>query len=257
MMEDEKKAADTQAEPENAISSPESEAELPAPEKEELLEAPKAEETDASQDAPETDSAKAAAIDEMEKATQKALDAMREQGNPENEEVVDEAEDHLKKIFDDFSAWLKDNTQPDRIKAEMKVVADSVGEVLDKTREKVIEVSQNEQFRSTMESGKDFVLGTAGLVGDGLKYGYDKLMEVPEFKKISDAISAKVDDLRHSEKLRSAVEQGGENISSFNSSLFKSILSFFDEPAKSASEAESKDSKDDLPDLPDLPNANK
>lgn len=48
---------------------------------EELLEAPKeeapAEDTEAKEDA-----ARTAAIDEMEKATQKALDAMREKDNP-------------------------------------------------------------------------------------------------------------------------------------------------------------------------------
>lgn len=47
----------------------------------------------------------------------------------------------------------------------------------------MIETAESEQFKDTMQAGKDFVSGTAGMIGDGFKYGYDKLMEVPEFKK--------------------------------------------------------------------------
>lgn len=230
------------------------EAELEAPAEEPLLDAPeqKDELADKGEGASAED-ARDAAIDEMEKATQKALDAMREKGNPDNEEVVDDAREKLEQIFADFAAWMKVNTQPERIKAEIKTVSDTVNDVLEKTREKVIEVSQNEQFKKTMESGKDFVIGTAGLISDGLKYGYDKLMEVPEFKKVSDAINSKVDDLRHSEKLKSAVEHGEENLHNFSSTLFKGILSFFDTNDAKTEDSAKEEKKPDLPDLPDLP----
>ena len=192
-------------------------------------------------------SAKACAIDEMEKATQKALDAMREQDNPQNEEVVDNAEKSLDELFEEFSKWMKDNTQPEKIRAEMKIVQDKVNDLLEKTRIKVIEVSNNEKFKSTMESGKDFVIGTAGLIGDGLKYGYDKLLEIPEFKKVTDAIGAKVDEMRHNENLQNAVNRGEEHLSQFNSALFDNIRSFF----RPADEMPSEDKDEILPDLPE------
>ncbi|WP_230268317.1 hypothetical protein [Allobaculum fili] len=246
-MEDEKKTVDTEEvkATETAEKEPADTPELPDVPEEELLEAPKeeapAEDTEAKEDA-----ARTAAIDEMEKATQKALDAMREKDNPENAKVVDDAEEEAREIFDDFSKWMKDNTQPERLKAEFKVVSEKIAEVLENARKSAIAVSQSEDFKKTMESGKNFVLGTAGLIGDGLKFGYDKLMEIPELRKISDKVNDKVDDLRHSETLRSAVDRSEEGFNQFTNALFSGIKSFFTQP-------EAKEGKEDKHDLPDLP----
>lgn len=254
-MEDEKKPAEM-----NTSEETEKPAELPAPEEQARLEAPaepakpepaendEAVKAEAAAQADEASiSAKEAAIDEMEKATQKALDAMREKDNPENEKVVDEATDHLEKLFDEFSKWMKENTQPERIRAEFGVFQNSVRDLLEKTRQNVIEVSQNEKFRETMESGRDFVVGTAGLIGDGLKYGYDKLLEIPEFKKAADAIGEKVDELRSSETLKNAVDRSEEGLSSLGAAIFSSIRSFFNTPDHTDPEEK------DLPDLPEDP----
>lgn len=187
--------------------------------------------------------ARAKAIDEMEKASQKALDAMREAGNTKNEEVVNEAEKKLEDIFAQLKTWMQTNTQPERIKAEMKAAADSVTKVLENTREGVIEVAQSEQFKQTMQSGRDFILGTGAMIADGLQYGYDKLLEVPEFKKAADFVNEKVDTLRHSEVLKSIVDRSQEGLNQFNDALFHGLKSFFS--------PEEKTEKDDLPDLPE------
>lgn len=206
-------------------------------------------------DAPETEAqpapaadtdadARAAAIDEMEKASQKALDAMREAGNEKNEEVIEDAEKKLEDIFDQLKTWMESNTQPDRIRAEMKTAADAVTAQLEKTRQAVIEVSQSEQFKQTMQSGKDFILGTGAMIADGLQYGYDKLLEVPEFRKAADFVGEKVDTLRHSEALKTIVDRSQESLNHFSDAIFDGLKSFFSEPAAPAH-------KDDLPDLPE------
>ena len=201
----------------------------------------------------ETDAdARAAAIDEMEKASQKALDAMREAGNAKNDEVIDEAEKKLNDIFTQFKEWMQTNSHPDRVKAEMKQVSDSVTNLLNKTRDGVIEVSQSEQFKQTMESGKDFVIGTGAMIADGLQHGYDKLLEIPEFKKAANFVEEKVDDLRRSETLKTLIDRSQEGINQLNNTIFSGLKAFFS-PAKEtkSTSATTTATKVILPDLPE------
>ncbi len=193
-----------------------------------------------------SEEARKAALEELEKASQKALEAMRESGNEENKEVVDNAEKKIEDIFDDLSAWMKENTQPERVKAEMKAAAAKINEVLNHTREKVEEVAKSEQFKKTMESGKDFVIGTGSMIADGLRYGYDKLLEIPEVKKAADYVGGQVNELRKNQTLKNIVDKSEEGLSSLNKSIFNGLKSFFDEPAPAAKPEE----KDELPELP-------
>lgn len=230
------------------------------------------EETETAADAPEADKAdqavskaeeaKQAAIDEMEKASQKALEAMREQNNSANEQVVDEAQKKLDDIFVEFRAWMETNSQPDQVKANLKDLGEKVNSLLEKTRARVIDVAQSEQFKSTMESGKDFLVGTGAMIADGLKYGYDKLMEIPELKKAAGYVDKKVDKLRQSDVLKSVVEHSEQGINEFNNALFQGLKSFFspkEEPAKpeeaapapQAASDEAASAPEHLPDLPE------
>lgn len=195
-------------------------------------------------DAQEEARVKAAAIDEMEKASQKALDAMRENDNQENSEIVNEAEKKLDVIFDEFRKWFETNTQPDKVKENLEQLKNDTANLLNNTREKVIETAESEQFKDTMHAGKDFVSGTAGMIGDGFKYGYDKLMEVPEFKKVADKFDEGIDKLRHSEGLKNLATAAEKSAAEFNNALFKGINNFF------ASHSE----EDELPATPDKAN---
>lgn len=227
--------------------------ELPAGPEPEALPDPaqvKAEETEKAQQ--NAQDARSAAIDEMERASQKALDAMRETGNRKNDEVVEDAEKKLDDIFDQFRTWMKENTQPDRVKAELDKLAKDTAKVLNNTKEKVEEVASSEQFKSTMQSGKEFLVGTGAMISDGFKYGYDKLMEVPELKKAADKAEEGVEKLRHSAVLKNIVEGTEKGLNDFNSTIFNGLRSFFSD----SSETQNTE-KEDLPDLPDQSSSEK
>ncbi len=225
------------------------------PAKEEAAKEEDTKEEPTSEEKVETDAdARAAAIDEMEKASQKALEAMREAGNAKNDEVIDDAEKKLNDIFTQFKEWMQTNSHPDRVKAEMKQVSDSVTNLLNKTRDGVIEVSQSEQFKQTMESGKDFVIGTGAMIADGLQHGYDKLLEIPEFKKAANFVEEKVDDLRRSETLKTLIDRSQEGINQLNNTIFSGLKAFFS-PAKDTKSTSTTTTatKVILPDLPEDP----
>lgn len=188
---------------------------------------------DAKEDStPTAEEVKAAAVDEMEQASQKALAAMREDNNTRNEEVVDEAEQKIDDVYDSFRTWLNSNTSPDKLKEELEKVRVETARILNKTRENVIDVASSEQFKTTMQSGKDFLAGTGAMIGDGFKYGYDKLMEVPEFKKMAGKVDEGVDKLRHSDTLRTIVENSEKGLDDLNHAIFGGLKSFFDSSAK-------------------------
>lgn len=191
---------------------------------------------------------RATVIDEMEKASQKALDAMRENGNDKNEEVVDEAKDQLEELFAQFKTWLEQNTQPEQLKKEAKEVSDKVSALLEKTRQSVIEVSNNEQFKKTMESGREFLVGTGAMIADGLQFGYEKLKEIPQFKAATEFVDEHIEELRKSEKLKNIVDKSEEGFNHVSNAIFSGIKSFFKtDETKSDANAE----EDQLPELPE------
>lgn len=191
---------------------------------------------------------RATVIDEMEKASQKALDAMRENGNDKNEEVVDDAKDQLEELFAQFKTWLEQNTQPEQLKKEAKEVSDKVSALLEKTRQSVIEVSNNEQFKKTMESGREFLVGTGAMIADGLQFGYEKLKEIPQFKAATEFVDEHIEELRKSEKLKNIVDKSEEGFNHVSNAIFNGIKSFFktDETKSDANTEE-----DQLPELPE------
>lgn len=176
--------------------------------------------------------AKEAALDEMEKASQKALDAMREAGE-DSEKIVNEAEEKLDDAFAEFRTYIKSSTNPERVKAEMDRFGNEVAKLLKGTKESVDKVVSSEQFKSTVNSGKDFVTGTGTMIGEGLKYGYDKAMEVPELKKVAEGVNQGVDKLRQSEVLKDVTNNVEKGINDFNNFIFNGLHSFFDASKKS------------------------
>lgn len=191
---------------------------------------------------------RATVIDEMEKASQKALDAMRENGNDKNEEVVDEAKDQLEELFAQFKTWLEQNTQPEQLKKEAKEVSDKVSALLEKTRQSVIEVSNNEQFKKTMESGREFLVGTGAMIADGLQFGYDKLKEIPQFKAATEFVDEHIEELRKSEKLKNIVDKSEEGFNHVSNAIFSGIKSFF---KTDETKTDTNTKEDQLPELPE------
>ena len=191
---------------------------------------------------------RATVIDEMEKASQKALDAMRENGNDKNEEVVDEAKDQLEELFAQFKTWLEQNTQPEKLKKEAKEVSDKVSALLEKTRQSVIEVSNNEQFKKTMESGREFLVGTGAMIADGLQFGYDKLKEIPQFKAATEFVDEHIEELRKSEKLKNIVDKSEEGFNHVSNAIFSGIKSFF---KTDETKTDTNTEEDQLPELPE------
>jgi hypothetical protein len=167
------------------------------------------------------------AVDSMEKETFYELATLKEEGNQANDDAVKDAEDQLKKIFDDCRSWIKANADPEAVKEQLQKAADDAGKVLNATKEKVIEVSQSEQFKKTVEAGKDFIVGTGTMIADGLKYGADTLMKNPTVKKVVDKADEKLDALRDNKNLQEAVDKTEEAVDKLNAAIFQGIKKFF------------------------------
>lgn len=181
------------------------------------------------------------AVEEMEKASNDSLQSMKEEGNAKNEKVLDEAKQKLDTMYANFKAWLKENTQPEKVKAEAEKVKEETTKLLNETRQKVIEVSNNKTFKETMAAGGKFLSGTGEMISEGFKYGYDKLMGVPEIKKVADKVDEGVDKLRQSKLLKEGAEAFEKGVSELNNAIFSGLKNFFDDD-KSEKEAPKDDS---------------
>ena len=116
-------------------------------------------------------------IDDLEKESMLELEVMHESENTDNERIIEDAKSKIEKLFDDLRDLLKDASDPEKVKEALSQAKDDAKDILSSTKDKVVEVSESEQFKQTVSAGKEFLQGTAGLVVDGFKYGKETLKD--------------------------------------------------------------------------------
>ena len=100
-------------------------------------------------------------IDDLEKESIQELEVMHESENTDNERIIEDAKSKIEKIYDDVRDLLKDAKDPEKVKEVLANAKDDVKDILAATKNKVIEVSESEQFKQTVSAGKEFLQGTA------------------------------------------------------------------------------------------------
>ena len=193
-------------------------------------------------------------VDEMEKESLNELQTFREADNAANDDAVNDAEEALKKIFEDMRRWIRENGDPEVVKERLEKGRQDIAKVLMETRDSVIALARSEQFKKTVEAGRDFVVGTGSMIADGVKYGADQLMKNPAISKVVTDVDSKLDSLRQNENLKGAVDSAEEAMYKLNTAIFNGIRSFFSKPADaSASKAPAADEPPAVPEDRDLP----
>ena len=124
-----------------------------------------------------------------------------------------------------------DANDPEKVKEAVNKAKDDAVDILKTTKDKAVELSQSEQFKTTLTAGKDFLVGAGGMLADGLKAGADILMRNEQIKKVVDQADEKLDVLRESESLRNAVDTAEEVTGKVTEAVFGGIKKFFDKEA--------------------------
>lgn len=187
-------------------------------------------------------------VDQLEKETLNDLDTLREANNEANDDVIDDTKKQLEKIFAELRTWIQENSDPEVVKARLQKAADDCTRILNQAKATVTEVAQSEQFKNTMEAGKDFVVGTGTLIANGLKAGADQLMKNPAISKTVNQIDEKLDTIRDNENVKEAVNKTQEAVEKLNTAIFNGIRSFFEHPDRKEKEEEKP-----APTLPSVP----
>lgn len=166
-------------------------------------------------------------VDELEKESMYELETFREANNRANADAVNDAQESLKKIFDDMRKWIRENGDPEVLKERLEKGREDITRVMEDTKNNVIALANSEQFKKTVEAGRDFVVGTGTMIADGVKYGADQLMKNPTINKAVKDVDSKLDTLRQNENLKSAVDTAEDAVDKLNSAIFNGIRSFF------------------------------
>lgn len=166
-------------------------------------------------------------IDQTEKESLNELATLKEANNKANDEIIDEAQVEIKKIFADLKAWIRQNTDPDAIKANIENAKDQTIAVLNNARDKAIEVSNSPEFQQTLESGKDFLKGTGMLIGEGFKELKNAMCQNPTIKKVFDGADDQIEKLRENENLKDAVDHIQQATEKLNQAIFSGVNKFF------------------------------
>lgn len=167
-------------------------------------------------------------VDEMEKESLYELEVLKEANNEENEEMVNEAEKKIKEIFDDLRNWIRHNTEPEQLKANLEDAKEQTVKVLNDAKEKAIEFSNNEDFKQAVGGIKDFMTGTGNLIGEGFQYGKEQLMKNPAIKDVFDNIDTGINKIRENPDLAKAVDKAQSISEDITSSIFSGLKSFFE-----------------------------
>ena len=134
-------------------------------------------------------------IDDLEKESMLELEVMHESENTDNERIIEDAKSKIENYS--WCAWLiKDASDPEKVKEALSQAKEDAKDILSSTKDKVVEVSESEQFKQTMSAGKEFLQGTAGLVVEGFKYGKETLRKNDSLRKVIDKADEKVDEIR-------------------------------------------------------------
>ena len=136
-----------------------------------------------------------AEVENIQKDVQTQLATFEEADNEENKRLLADAREKLQKLIADTSQWLKENTDREKI------------QLLTITKEKAIEVSKNEEFRATLHSGKEFIIGSGRLIASGVRAGADKLMENEKFASFVSKVNDKVEDIREDERVQEGAQR--------------------------------------------------
>lgn len=169
-------------------------------------------------------------VDEMEKESMYELQSLREANNEANDDAVNDAEQALKKIFEDMRRWIRENGDPEVVKERLEKGRQDIAKVLTETRDSVIALANSEQFKNTVEAGKEFVVGTGSMIADGVKYGADQLMKNPTINRVVTDVDSKLDSLRENENLKEVVNSAEDAMDKLNAAIFNGIRSFFSKP---------------------------
>ena len=168
------------------------------------------------------------AVDSLEEKTLIELEEMTEKDNKENEKVIYDAQEEIKRIFTELRRWIIRNSEPEAVKENLEKAKDETVAVLKKTREKAIEASENEQFRKTLEAGKDFLTETGALVAEGFNVCKDILMSNEVVKDLVDKADSKLDVLRENKNLQDVAAKTYEATEKLNKAIFDGVKNFFE-----------------------------
>ena len=181
---------------------------------------------------------KADAVDAMEQATKESLDSMKkDEPNSKVNQVVDEAENKLESMYADFRKWLSENANPEAIKEKTEELRKGTVKILNETKEEVGKVTSSPEFKETVAAGGKFFGGIGSMISEGFKYGYDKLMAIPEVKEAADKVDEGVDKLRENKFLKQSSETIAKGVEDLSSSVSNGLKSFFSADEKKPAEA--------------------
>ena len=176
-------------------------------------------------------------VQELENEAMNQLETLKEDNNKENEEVIKDAKEKIKAIFEDLQEWIKENTEPEKVKEGLNKAKDETVKVLKATKEKALEISNSEQFKNTVSAGKDFLIGAGVLIGDGIKAGADALMKNDNIKNFVNTADEKLDVLRESEGLKNAVDSAEQITQKVGDAVFSGIRKFLDKKDRTTSDS--------------------
>lgn len=167
-------------------------------------------------------------VDSLEEESLKELSTMKEDHNENNDKVIYDAQEEIRRIFIDFRRWIARNSDPAAVKENLNKLKEDAVDVLNTTRNKAIEVSESEQFKKTLEAGKDFFQETGNLIVEGFRAGKEVLMKNPVIKDMVDRADAKIDTLRENETLQNAATKAFEASEKLNTAIFNGVKNFFE-----------------------------
>lgn len=138
---------------------------------------------------------------------QHELEELRENGNEENRRLIEEAREKMSKMFSDTAKWLKENTEREKLSENLSRFRSECIQLLGQTKEKAIEISQNEDFQNTLRSGKEFIIGSGHLIASGVRAGADKLMENEKISLFVNRVNDRVEVIKEDERFQDGAQR--------------------------------------------------
>ncbi|MCF0107343.1 MAG: hypothetical protein HUJ53_11320 [Holdemanella sp.] len=97
------------------------------------------------------------------------VDEFKQEGRFENEKLFEDAKDKIKEVYESLKNALKELSDKEEIKTAFEKANNTVQDVLNMTRLKAVQLTNDEKFKQKVVTGKEFLMETAGFISDTLK----------------------------------------------------------------------------------------
>ncbi|MEG0264943.1 MAG: hypothetical protein RSC93_04725 [Erysipelotrichaceae bacterium] len=140
--------------------------------------------------------------EEMEKEAKFVFIDVDDDKDSEKKKLLDQFNNEITNLYDDFKEWVKYQNQPEKIEARKVKLKEESEKIVSKTKDLMMDVKNNEKLNKTLSDVGNEAKKYYGALAQGVSQGMDAIKDNEYVKKGVDTISEGVQQFKEDERVK-------------------------------------------------------